>query len=59
MIAELFWMDGYGPYVWAAWVVTALAAKGLLAFILAANECTRRELEQLESEQQSRSVESD
>ena len=27
---EFFWMDGYGPYVWAAYGITLLVTLGLL-----------------------------
>lgn len=27
---EFFWMDGYGPYVWAAYGITFLVVVGLL-----------------------------
>ncbi len=27
---EFFWMDGYGPYVWAAYGITVLVVVGLL-----------------------------
>ncbi len=29
-MGEFFWMDGYGPYVWAAYGITFLVVVGLL-----------------------------
>jgi len=27
MISDLFWMDGYGPHVWAAWCFAGILLK--------------------------------
>lgn len=47
MLAQIYWMDGYGPYVWTAWVIAGLALKGLLLFLKIQNDRVRKQLERL------------
>ncbi len=37
-IADLFWMEGHGPYVWAAYGITFLAIFGLIFSIFMARK---------------------
>ncbi len=46
-LSGLFWMDGYGPYVWAAWCVAGIGLKGLLVFLLLESTRTQAELKHL------------
>ena len=45
---SLLMLDGYGPYVWAAYGATALILGWLIASTLAANARARAELERAE-----------
>ena len=45
MIAELFWMDGYGPFVWGAWLVGGVLLTTCLMFALYRDRRLAREIE--------------
>ena len=49
MMAELFWMDGNGPYVWGAWLVGAVLLKACLALALLHDRRLARRVEALEA----------
>jgi len=49
LIARYFWMDGYGPWVWAAWVVAGAGIKGYILLQIGDALRTRRELDRLTS----------
>ncbi len=48
MIESIYWMDGYGPYVWAAWLIAGFAMAGLLLWATHFNQRTRIMYEILE-----------
>ena len=45
MIAELFWMDGNGPFVWGAWIFGGVLLKTCLAIALYRDRRLAREVE--------------
>ncbi len=45
MIAEWFWMDGNGPFVWGAWFVAVALLTVCLAFALYRDRRLARDLE--------------
>jgi len=45
-----FDMSPYGPYVWSAWAVSALALAGVVAITVTAARRWRRALDQAEAE---------
>ncbi len=47
MIADLFWLDGNGPFVWGAWFAGGVLLKLCLAQALHRDWRTRRRLESL------------
>lgn len=49
-IVKLFWMDGYGPYVWTAWGVAGAGLAIVLAHVLIDSERTRRDLDRIRRE---------
>lgn len=36
-MTDLIWMDGYGPFVWSAWIIAGAGLKGLLAWTILAS----------------------
>lgn len=41
MIESIYWMDGYGPYVWAAWLIAGFSMSGLLLWAARLNRQAR------------------